>query len=180
MGTLYVLLVHEKLGDQQDVQRAGEAAVVVRVEAVSAASVEARVLVALYVDEIAAAFPAGFDPGASVSADPDELTPPRGAFLVVRADDGNPVGCGALKLLDPHTAEIKRMWLAPEIRGQGVGRQLLDALEDTARELGATDVRLDTNEVLDAAMTLYRKAGWEEIPAYNDNVYATHWFGKTL
>jgi GNAT superfamily N-acetyltransferase len=152
----------------------------VKIEPVSAGSVEARVLVALYVDEIAAAFPDGFDPAASVSADPDELTPPRGIFLVVRADDGNPVGCGAVKLLDPQTAEIKRMWLAPEARGQGLGTKLLDALEAAARDLGATQGRLDTRDVLDAAMTLYRKAGWEEIPAYNDNVYATHWFGKTL
>ncbi|MDQ1698957.1 MAG: hypothetical protein QOG34_820 [Frankiaceae bacterium] len=152
----------------------------VKIEAVSAASVEARVLVALYVDEIAAAFPAGFDPKASVSADPDELTPPRGVFLVVRADDGNPIGCGAVKLLDPTTAEIKRMWLAPDARGQGAGRRLLDALENAAGELGATECRLDTNEILDAAMALYRKAGWTEIPAYNDNAYATHWFAKTL
>lgn len=151
-----------------------------KIEAVGAASVEARVLVALYLDEIAAAFPAGFDPKASVSADPDELTPPRGAFLVVRADDGNPIGCGAVKLLDPQTAEIKRMWLSPEARGQGIGRQLLDALENEARALGATQGRLDTNEILDAAMTLYRKNGWEEMPAYNDNAYATHWFGKQL
>lgn len=151
-----------------------------RIEAVGAASVEARVLVALYVDEIAAAFPAGFDPAASVSADPAELTPPQGAFLAVRADDGNPVGCGAVKLLDPQTAEIKRMWLAPEVRGQGLGRKLLDALEDAARDLGATQGRLDTNDILDAAMALYRNAGWEEIPAYNDNGYATHWFGKAL
>jgi GNAT superfamily N-acetyltransferase len=152
----------------------------VRIEAVSAASVEARVLVALYVDEIAASFPAGFDPDASVSADPDELTPPRGVFLVVRADDGNPIGCGAVKLLDPQTAEIKRMWLAPEARGQGLGQKLLAALEDAARGLGATQGRLDTNDVLGAAMSLYRNAGWEAIPAYNDNVYATHWFGKAL
>lgn len=151
-----------------------------KIEAAAAASVEARVLVALYLDEIAAAFPAGFDPKASVSADPDELTPPRGAFLVVRADDGNPIGCGAVKLLDPQTAEIKRMWLSPEARGQGIGRRLLDALENEARTLGATQGRLDTNDLLDAAMTLYRKNGWEEMPAYNDNVYATHWFGKQL
>lgn len=151
-----------------------------KIEPVSAASVEARVLVALYVDEIAAAFPAGFDPKASVSADPDELTPPNGNFLVVRADDGNPVGCGALKLLDPHTAEIKRMWLAPEVRGQGIGRQLLEALETTARDLGATQAKLDTNETLEAALTLYRKSGWEEVAPYNDNAYATHWFAKQL
>lgn len=151
-----------------------------KIEPVSAASVEARVLVALYVDEIAAAFPAGFDPKASVSADPDELTPPNGNFLVVRADDGNPVGCGALKLLDPHTAEIKRMWLAPEVRGRGIGRQLLEALETTARDLGATHAKLDTNETLEAALTLYRKSGWEEVAPYNDNAYATHWFAKQL
>jgi len=152
----------------------------VKIEAVSAASVEARVLVALYVDEIAAAFPAGFDPKASVSANPDELTPPKGNFLVVRADDGNPVGCGAVKLLDPQTAEIKRMWLAPDVRGQGVGRQLLDALEAAARDLGATKACLDTNEILDAALVLYRKSGWQEVPAYNDNAYATRWFAKEL
>jgi GNAT superfamily N-acetyltransferase len=151
-----------------------------RIEAAGAASVEARVLVALYVDELAATFPAGFDPTASVSADPVELTPPHGTFLVVRAEDGNPVGCGAVKLLDPHTAEIKRMWLAPEVRGKGLGRQLLDALEDAARGLGATEARLDTNGTLDAAVALYRAAGWAEVPAYNDNVYATHWFAKTL
>jgi GNAT superfamily N-acetyltransferase len=115
-----------------------------------------------------------------VSADPDEVTPPRGNFLVVRADDGNPIGCGAVKLLDPRTAEIKRMWLAPEARGQGLGRQLLDALEGAARELGATEGRLDTHESLGAALALYRNAGWRDVDPYNDNAYATHWFSKPL
>jgi GNAT superfamily N-acetyltransferase len=151
-----------------------------KIEAVPATSVEARVLVALYVDEIASTFPDGFDPTVSVSADPDEVTPPRGNFLVVRADDGNPIGCGAVKLLDPRTAEIKRMWLAPEARGQGLGRQLLDALEDAARELGATEGRLDTHESLGAALALYRNAGWRDVDPYNDNAYATHWFSKPL
>jgi GNAT superfamily N-acetyltransferase len=152
----------------------------VRIEAVDAASVEARVLVALYVAEMAATFPAGFEPTASVSAEPAEVSPPHGSFLVVRADDGNAVGCGAVKLLDPTTAEIKRMWLAPEIRGQGAGRQLLGALEDAARQLGADHGRLDTNELLESALALYRQAGWAEIEPYNDNPYATHWFGKQL
>ena len=152
----------------------------VRIEAVPAASVEARVLLALYVDEITAAFPDGFDEKSSVSADPADTTPPRGNFLVVRAEDGNPIGCGAVKMLDPKTAEIKRMWLAPEVRGKGLGRQLLDALEQAARDLGASEARLDTNETLSQALSLYRKAGWQEITAYNDNKYATHWFAKAL
>jgi GNAT superfamily N-acetyltransferase len=152
----------------------------VRIEPVSAASVEARVLVALYVDELAATFPDGFDVDRTTSADPDEVTPPRGNFLVVRADDGNPVGCGAVKVLDPTTAEIKRMWLAPEIRGKGVGKQLLAALEDAARDLGVTRAVLDTNDALTPANGLYTDAGWVTIEPFNDNPYATRWFGKDL
>jgi GNAT superfamily N-acetyltransferase len=156
-----------------------------RVEAVDAAGDEAQRLVQAYVEEIAATFPQGFDPAASVSADADELSPPRGAFLVVRDADGTAIGCGGVKLLDPPTAErpraeIKRMWLAPTARGRGAGRALLAALEDAARELGATEGRLDTNGLLAAAVALYRNAGWHEVPPYNDNAYATHWFAKRL
>ena len=152
----------------------------VRIEAVPAASVEARVLLALYADEISTAFADGFDPKSALPADPAELTPPRGNFLVVRAEDGNPIGCGTVRMLDPKTAEIKRMWLAPEMRGKGLGRQLLDALEQAARDLGASEARLDTNDTLSTALSLYRNAGWQEITAYNDNAYATHWFAKAL
>jgi GNAT superfamily N-acetyltransferase len=151
-----------------------------RVEPADAGSAESRALVQAYVDEIAATFPSGFDPDASVSAHADELTPPNGAFLVVRRDDGTAVGCGGVKLLDPTTAEVKRMWLHPSTRGQGGGRLLLAALEATARELGATHACLDTNAQLEAALALYRNAGWREVPPYNDNRYATHWFRKPL
>jgi GNAT superfamily N-acetyltransferase len=154
--------------------------VTLRTEPVDAASDEARAMVRAYFDEIAADFPDGFDPKASVPAAPAEMTPPRGAFFVVRADDGTAVGCGGVKLLDADTAEVKRMWLHPSTRGQGAGRALLVALEAAARELGATQGRLDTNGVLEAALTLYRSAGWHEVPAYNDNAYATHWFAKDL
>ena len=151
-----------------------------RVEVADAASDEARALVQSYIDEIASTFPSGFNPEASVSANPEELTPPHGTFLVVRRDDGTAVGCGAVKLLDPKTAEVKRMWLHPSTRGQGAGRLLLDALEHAAQELGATEARLDTNGQLESALALYRRSGWEETAPYNDNVYATHWFGKQL
>ena len=151
-----------------------------RVEPADAAGAEARSLVQSYVDEIAATFPSGFDPEASVSADPDELTPPRGTFLVVRRPDGRAVGCGAVKLLDPRTAEVKRMWLHASTRGQGAGRLLLDALEQAARDLGADRACLDTNQQLEAALALYRRSGWVEVAPYNDNSYATHWFAKQL
>lgn len=151
-----------------------------RIEAVDAAGDEAQRLVASYVAEIAATFPGGFDPAASVSADPAELSPPRGAFLVVRDDDGAAIGCGGVKLLDADTAEIKRMWLAPAARGRGLGRRLLEALEEAARGLGATEGRLDTNATLESALALYERAGWQRVAPYNDNAYATHWFTKPL
>jgi GNAT superfamily N-acetyltransferase len=108
------------------------------------------------------------------------MSPPHGRFLVVRDDDGRAVGCGGVKLVDAGTAEIKRMWLDPSVRGRGLGAVLLEALEDAARALGATTGVLDTNETLDAALALYRRHGWQEVPAYNDNTYATHWFTKPL
>src|SRR4051812_28341160 len=151
-----------------------------RIERADARAPESVALVQAYIDEIASTFPGGFNPDASVSADPDELTPPHGAFLVVYDDVGARIGCGGVKLLHPTTAEIKRMWLAPEARGRGVGRALLVALEDAARALGASDGRLDTNAQLEAALALYRDAGWREVAAYNDNAYATHWFAKEL
>ena len=151
-----------------------------RVEPADAASDEAQALVQAYIDEIAATFPSGFNPDASVSADPAELTPPRGMFLVVRRPDGTAVGCGAVKLLDPPTAEVKRMWLHASTRGQGGGRLLLSSLEQAARELGATHACLDTNSRLEAALALYLRSGWQETEPYNDNPYATHWFAKRL
>ena len=153
---------------------------VMRVEVVDAHSAEARALVQTYLDEIGDMFPDGLDPAQSVSAEPDELTPPKGAFLVVRDDDGTAIGCGGVKLLDPHTAELKRIWLAPAARGRGLAARLLAALEQAARDLGATDGRLDTNVKFASALALFRAHGWQEVEPYNRNAYATHWFAKAL
>lgn len=145
----------------------------------AADSPEARACLGAYFAELGRRFPRGFDPARSVSADSAEVTPPRGAFLVVRTG-GHPRGCGAVKTLEPGVGEIKRMWLHPELRGRGVGRELLAALELEARALEHHTLRLDTSTHLREAMALYRAAGYSEIPAYNDNPYAAHWFEKRL
>jgi GNAT superfamily N-acetyltransferase len=103
----------------------------------------------------------------------------RGGVLVAYVAD-EPVACGAVRLLDPETAEIKRMFVTPDRRGRGVGRRLLDALERAAADLGCRRVRLDTGERQRAALALYRSAGYAEIEAYNVQPGASHWFEKRL
>ena len=107
------------------------------------------------------------------------MRPPGGAFVLVFSE-GAAVGCGGLKRLDPETAEIKRMYLRPEVRGRGLSAALLGALEHNAVELGYARVRLDTGDRQAAAKHLYESRGYREIPDYNGNPYAAHWFEKDL
>ena len=72
-----------------------------------------------------------------------ELEPPSGGAYVVGWEDGRAVAGGALKRLEPGVAEIKRMYVVPDARGRGLARELLAAIEDTARGLGYERVRLD-------------------------------------
>jgi GNAT superfamily N-acetyltransferase len=139
---------------------------------------ESQGLLSSYFDEVKAAF--GYTPEAAAPADPEEFVPPGGLFLVLREADGTPRGCGGVRLLDAETAEVKRMWLDPAMRGRGAGWALLRALETEAVSLGARRGVLDTNATLTSALALYRAAGWVEVEAYNDNSQATHWFSKDL
>lgn len=132
-----------------------------------------------YFDELGSRFEDGFDPALSISAEDDELIPPAGVVLVATSQS-EPVGCGALKIHDDHTAELKRMWIAPSVRGLEVGRRLLRELERHALESGARTVRLETNRVLVEAINLYRTSGYREVAAFNDEPYAHHWFEKSL
>jgi GNAT superfamily N-acetyltransferase len=91
----------------------------------------------------------------------------RGAFLVIY-QDGNPAGCGAVRLLDPETAELKRMFVAPAVRGRGLGGRLVAALEDEARALGVRRLVLETGIRQIAALALYRASGFESIPLYGE------------
>ena len=114
---------------------------------------DARWCIEQYFAELNARFEAGFDPSRSISADADELVPPAGALLVARLH-GRAIGCGALKFHRRAPAELKRMWVAPEARGLGLGRRLLVELEKHARQAGARTVRLETNGSLKEAIAL--------------------------
>jgi DNA-binding MarR family transcriptional regulator/GNAT superfamily N-acetyltransferase len=137
----------------------------------------ARACLDAYFRELAERFESGFDPAATISARPEELTPPAGSFIVAYLD-GEPIGCGALKVKDAAIGEIKRMWVAPPARGLGVGRRILAALEEEARRFGLNILRLETNKALTEAQSLYRTSGYTEVPPFNGEPYAHHWFEK--
>lgn len=109
----------------------------------------------------------------------DGLAAPTGCFVVGRYD-GRPLSCGGIRLLDPTTAELTRVYVDPRARGTGGGAALLGALEDAGRELGAERVRLDTRSDLVEARRLYTRQGYAEIPAYDCGPYAEHWFEKRI
>jgi DNA-binding MarR family transcriptional regulator/ribosomal protein S18 acetylase RimI-like enzyme len=160
------------------VERLLEASLV-RLEVEDPTTAEARWCMAQYFAELNARFETGFDPARSRPADVHELAMPRGLLLLARLRE-QPVGCGALKFHVGAPAELKRMWVAPHVRGLGLGRRLLSALEDHARAGRASVVRLETNRALTEAIALYRVSGYREVPAFNAERYAHHWFEKPL
>lgn len=149
------------------------------IHAEDAGSDDAQWCLEQYYADIDARFEDGLDRGAVLTSDVDEVSPPNGLFLVVRLD-GAAVGCGCLKRTAPGTVDIKRMWLSPVVRGRGMGRALLDRLVAEARRLGYRQVRLETNRALTEAIALYRSAGFVEVPAFNDEPHADHWFALGL
>ena len=150
-----------------------------QIERVDPGSRDARWCVGQYFDELNRRFESGFDPAASLSADDRDLIPPRGAFLVASVD-GEPVACGAVKSVSPGVGSLKRMWVAGRVRGLGIGRRVLEALETQARDLGMTTLRLETNQTLHEAIRLYRSAGFREVARFSSDPYAHHWFEKSL
>lgn len=126
-----------------------------------------RALIAELNAELRGMYP---EPGANhFGLDPAEVAEGRGAFLVARRG-GTPVGCGAVRLLDAGTGELKRMYVAPAARGTGVGRRLVEALEAEARALGARRLVLETGTRQHAALALYRATGFVPIPLYGEYV----------
>jgi len=140
---------------------------------------QARYCLRSYFDELAERFDSGFDPAAGIPASDAEMTPPSGLLLVASLHD-EPVGCGAVIFHGEDPAHLRRMWVDPAVRGLGLGRRLLAELERHATAGGAGAVRLETNRNLGEAIAMYRTAGYREVPAFNDEPYAHHWFEKKL
>ena len=138
---------------------------------------DALALVQAMIDDIARLYEFGDDPGPS--ATPEDFSPPGGAFVAIY-DAERAIAGGGVKRLDEETGEIKRMFVAPDRRGEGLARMLLAGLEDAARDLGYGRVRLDTGVHQHAALRLYKGAGYSAIDDYNGNPYASYWGEKRL
>jgi len=103
---------------------------------------------------------------------PGDYAPPRGRLLLAQ-QEGQLAGCVALHPLSNEICEMKRLYLRPQFRGQGLGRKLADAIISEARSIGYTAIRLDTVEpVMKDAVAMYRRLGFQEIAPYCANPIA--------
>jgi GNAT superfamily N-acetyltransferase len=133
-------------------------------------------------DELNAVYGA-FDRLDNPKLDPEELRPPSGAYLVGWAgvgDEAEAVAGGGVRHLSEGLGEIKRMYVRPSARSQGVAGALLAALEDLAVRLGYGAVRLDTGPKQPHAEALYRRRGYADVARYNENPFACFWGEKQL
>jgi putative acetyltransferase len=95
-------------------------------------------------------------------------------FLLARDPHAAAVGCGALRELEPHAGEVKRMYVVPQLRRSGVASALLTALEAEAARRGWTHLRLETGTEQPDAMAFYERHGYRRIPNFG------HYAGSTL
>jgi DNA-binding MarR family transcriptional regulator len=139
---------------------------------------DARFCLQTYYGELAVRFHEGYDPAVS-PVDDAEMTPPAGLLLVASLH-GEPVGCGALIFYPDAVGLVKRMWVAPSVRGLGLGRRLLCELETRGRAHGVRLMRLETKNELSEAIRMYETSGFRKVDPFNDEPYADHWFEKAL
>jgi GNAT superfamily N-acetyltransferase len=144
------------------------------------ASPEAARLIAALNAELKALFP---EPGAThFSLTSAQVGAGDGAFVIAYLDDAA-VGCGAVRRLDESTAELKRMYVDSSVRGRGIGRAIVGALEREARLLGVTRLVLETGTRLAPAIKLYEAMGYERIPLFGEYLLSPDTsvcFGKLL
>jgi len=146
---------------------------------VDPAGADAQRCIAAYVAELNRRSDRRYDPAKGVSAEPREMTPPAGLFLVAYRH-GDAVGCGGVKHHPGAPSEIKRMWVAENARGLGIARRLLAELETDAMRSGASLASIETSATLVEAIALYRSVGYVEVAPFNDEPFADHWFEKQL
>jgi putative acetyltransferase len=103
---------------------------------------------------------------------PGDYAPPSGRLLLAESQ-GELAGCVALHKLDSAICEMKRLYLRPQFRGQGLGRALAERIIADARQIGYQHMRLDTVEpVMKDAVGMYRKLGFKGIAPYRLNPMA--------
>ena len=135
----------------------------VSVEPVSPRLPEARALIA----ELDAYLGALYPPERNYLLDVESLCQPDVTFFLARCD-GTAAGCGAVRRMAAATAEIKRMYVRPQFRGQGIGRAVLQVLEEHARALGASRLLLETGTSQPEALALYEQQGYRQRPRYDE------------
>jgi GNAT superfamily N-acetyltransferase len=117
----------------------------------------------------------------AAAVDPAEFAPPGGLFLLGLLD-GVAVATGGWRRLDATRAEIKRMYVAPGLRRQGLARRMLAELERRAADAGVTEMVLNTGPAQPEAIALYELTGYRPVPGFGH--YACHpdalFFGKQL
>ncbi|HVW10928.1 MAG TPA: GNAT family N-acetyltransferase, partial [Bryobacteraceae bacterium] len=144
------------------------------------ASPEAEPLITALNAELKAIFPEARATHFSLGG--EQTAEGNGAFLIAYLDDVA-VGCGAVRRLDEGTAELKRMYVEPAVRGQGIGRVLVESLEDEARALGSSRVVLETGTRLTRAIRMYEAMGYVRIPLFGEYLASPQTsvcFGKSL
>lgn len=117
-----------------------------------------------------------------MAAMPGKYAPPSGALLLARDSSGIPVGCVGLRPIEPRgCCEMKRLYVAPQGRGFGLGEKLVGAVIEEAKRIGYREMRLDTLPSMTVAIALYTKLGFEPIaPYYETPVVGTHFMRLPL
>jgi putative acetyltransferase len=142
-------------------------------------SAEARRLIAALDAHLAGRYSADQRFGPNLR--PEQLAPGLGTFVIARAD-GRAVGCGALRRLDDTSAELKRMYVEPELRGRGIAKEVLDHLEAVARAMGISRLVLETGIYQAEAIGLYRRVGFRPVRCWGEyeGVLTSVCFEKSL
>jgi GNAT superfamily N-acetyltransferase len=99
----------------------------------------------------------------------DKFLPPNGALVLARDRSGFLLGCGFMRLIDPHRAELKRLYVRDLARGLGLGRKLIEQRIEKAKEMGATTIYADTIRGNSSMLALYDRLGFSSIPRYDGN-----------
>lgn len=118
---------------------------------------------------------------AEIAGLPGEYHPPTGALFLAIDPGGKAVGCVAVhRLGETDDAEMKRLFVAPEYRSFGIGKSLITAALNVAREMRCRRLVLDTMPAMTSAIAAYEALGFQKIEPYWDNILPVIYYGKTL